>query len=151
MPAPSSLKLLRSIKTGKGLIKLILSLRLQRRQNKVNDAKRIALSKKQRALVLAKTDSRCHICSIALTANNFHADHVKAHITGGLHTENNYLPSCPTCNKLRWHYSPEELQLVLKLGVWAKTRIIDDSKLGLEIANLFMKHEMQLRKKRMVQ
>ena len=63
---------------------------------------------------------------------------------------NKKISSCPSCNKLRWHYSPEEIQVVLKLGVWAKTKIIDDSKLGLEIANLFMKHDMQLRKKRMV-
>ncbi len=109
MNAPSGLKFLRSIKTGKGLIKLIINLRAHRRINKVTGAKRSVLSGKQRELVLAKTDGRCHVCGIELELNNFHADHVKSHITGGVHAENNYLPSCSTCNNLRWHYSSEEI------------------------------------------
>ncbi len=90
MPSPSKLQFLRSIKTGKGLIKLITSLRVDRRKHKNPDNKRQALTKKQRALILEKTDSRCHVCGIELELNNFHADHVKSHISGGLHTENNY-------------------------------------------------------------
>ena len=73
---------------------------------------------------------------------------MKPHSAGGNHAENNYLASCSTCNKLRWHYSPEEIQVILKLGVWAKTKVLDESDLGVEIANHFVKHEMQLRKKR---
>jgi hypothetical protein len=38
----------------------------------------------------SKTDGRCHVCGIEIELNNFHADHVKAHIAGGLHPENNY-------------------------------------------------------------
>lgn len=111
------LTLLRSIKTGKGLIKLITNFKMNRRAGKVKGLKRPALSKKQRELVLAKTNSHCHICGIALHNNNFQADHVKAHSMGGLHEENNYLPSCATCNNYRWHYSSEEIQVILKLGV----------------------------------
>ena len=144
----SELKLLKSIKTGKGLIKLIISLWLIRRTEKVTDVKRTALTKKQRELVLAKTDAHCHICGIKLDINNFQADHVKPHSAGGIHAENNYLPSCAICNKLRWHYSPEEIQVILKLGVWAKTKVLDETDLGFEIANQFVKHEMSLRKKR---
>lgn len=146
----SELKLLKSIKTGKGLIKLIISLRLIRRTEKVTDVKRTALTKKQRKLVLAKTDAHCHICGIELEPNDFHADHVKPHSAGGIHAENNYLPSCAICNKLRWHYSSEEIQVILKLGVWAKTKVLDETDLGFEIANQFVKHEMSLRKKRKV-
>ena len=51
MPAPKELELLRSVKTGKGLIKLVINLRNKRRENKVKDAKRLALSKKQRESV----------------------------------------------------------------------------------------------------
>src|SRR5215210_5376567 len=98
MSAPGELKLLRSIKTGKGLIKLIINLRNHRRLNKVRDVKRTALTKTQRELVLDKTGGRCHVCGIELEINNFHADHVKPHITGGLHDVNNFLPSCSTCN-----------------------------------------------------
>jgi 5-methylcytosine-specific restriction endonuclease McrA len=148
MNAPAELKLLRSIKTGKGLIKLIISLRKMRRENKVKDAKRIALTKMQRKEVLDKTDARCHICGIELQLDDFHADHVKAHITGGIHAENNYLPSCSTCNNLRWHYSSEEIQVIMKLGRWLKTKLLEESEESLLLANQFVKHEMSLRKKR---
>jgi hypothetical protein len=148
MSAPNELKLLRSIKTGKGLIKLIISLRKQRRENKVKDIKRAALTKKQRELVLAKTDGRCHVCGIELEAQGFHVDHIKSHITGGLHMENNYLPSCNTCNNLRWHYSSEEIQVIMKLGRWLKTKIVDGETENLLLANEFVKREISLRKRR---
>ncbi len=141
-------KFLRTIKTGKGLVKLINNLKILRRKDKVKKMKRTALSKNQRELILSKTNSHCHICGIELEEKGFHADHVKPHSAGGIHSENNYLASCSTCNKLRWHYSPEEIQIVLKLGVWAKTKVLDDTELGLEIANQFVKHDMLLRKRR---
>ncbi len=67
---------------------------------------------------------------------------------GGEHAENNFLPSCPTCNNYRWHYSPEEIQIVLRLGVWAKTKIMNDPDLGLIMANEFGKYEMGVRRRR---
>jgi hypothetical protein len=146
MKAPAQLKHLKTAKTGKGLIKLIINLKMNRRKNKIK-LPRKTLTPKQRLAILDKTDKRCHICGIELTANNFQADHVKAHSSGGTHTENNYLPSCFTCNNYRWHYSPEEVQLILILGVWIKTKIANDTN-GLELANAFIKKEMQLRKKR---
>ena len=148
MSAPGELKLLRSIKTGKGFIKLIINLRNHRRLNRVRDVERIALTKTQRELVLDKTGGRCHVCGIELEINNFHADHVKPHITGGLHDVNNFLPGCSTCNNLRWHHSSEEIQIIMKLGRWLKTKIISDEDEGLLLANAFIKHEMGLRKKR---
>ena len=42
----------------------------------------------------------------------------------------------------------EELQIILKLGVWAKGKLLRDSQLGREIANEFVKHEMSVRKRR---
>ena len=141
-------KLLRSIKTGKGLIKLINNLKLNRRKEKVKNRKRSSLSKKQRELILSKTDARCHICGTKLDSTNFQADHVQSHSAGGNHAENNYLPSCFTCNNYRWHYSSEEIQIILKLGVWAKTKITNDPTFGLEIANSFVKYEMGVRKRR---
>lgn len=145
----TELKLLRSIKTGKGLIKLINNLKITRRREKVKGQKRSSLTKKQRELILAKTDSRCHICGIKLDLTNFQADHVQSHSSGGNHAENNYLPSCFTCNNYRWHYSSEEIQIILKLGVWLKTKITNDTVSGTELANQFVKHEMSVRKRRM--
>ncbi|MEO7119534.1 MAG: HNH endonuclease signature motif containing protein [Ginsengibacter sp.] len=148
MSAPLELKLLRSIKTGKGLQKLVVSLKDQRRNSKIKNAKRSALSKKQRVEILTKTDGRCHVCGIELALNNFHADHVKSHITGGVHAENNYLPSCSTCNNLRWHYSPEEIQIIMKLGRWLKAKLLDETETSMLLANQFVKHDMELRKRR---
>jgi hypothetical protein len=146
----SDLKFLRSIKTGKGLLKLIKSLRAERRATKVKDVKRSVLSKHQRQLVFDKTNGRCHICGIELQLSNFHADHVKSHISGGLHAENNYLPGCSTCNNLRWHYSPEEIQIIMKMGRWLKTKLLDESEESLSLANQFVRHEMALRKRRKI-
>jgi hypothetical protein len=67
---------------------------------------------------------------------------------GGEHAEDNYLPSCATCNNYRWHYSPEEIQIILKLGVWAKTKIINDADLGSIMANEFVTYEMGVRRRR---
>ena len=147
MSAPLELKLLRSIKTGKGLIKLIKSLQDQRRLHKETLKKIMKLSKKQREAVLAKTNAHCHICGIPLHTT-WQADHVKAHSAGGTHEENNYLPACNTCNNYRWHYSSEEIQIILKLGVWVKTKIATESKLAMEISNEFVKYEMGVRKRK---
>jgi len=148
MSAPKELKLLRSIKTGKGLINLIKSLKKIRKLNKIGNGRRAALTKVERDRILAKTDSHCHICGKKLDKDNFQSDHVKAYIAGGAHAENNYLPSCSTCNNYRWHYGSEEIQIILKLGVWAKTKIMNDPLFGLEIANQFVKHEMGVRKRK---
>ncbi len=148
MSAPTELKLLRSIKTGKGLQNLIPNLKKFRKANKLKDVKRSILTKKERRTILSKTDGRCHVCGIEIELNNFHADHVKSHITGGVHAESNYLPSCSTCNNLRWHYSSEEIQIIFKLGRWLKTRVIKDDQLANKLANDFIKHEMNLRKRR---
>ena len=103
MSATTELKLLRSIKTGKGSIKLITSLKLIRRKNKVIGVKRSVLSSQKRKLVFEKTDGHCYICGVELELTNFQADHVRAHSAGGAHTANNYLPSCFTCNNYCWH------------------------------------------------
>ncbi len=148
MSRQSELQFLRSVKTGKGLIKLVHNLRKIRRKANVKGAKRQSLTKPQRALVLAKTNSRCHVCGIDVRLDNFHADHVKTHISGGTHEESNYLPSCKTCNSYRWHFAPEELQIILKLGVWAKGQLLRESEIGKEIASAFVKHEMKIKKRR---
>ena len=146
----SELKFLRTIKTGIGLIKLITSLKTIRRRDKVKDKKRSSLTKKQRELILSKTDGRCHICGVEVDSKSFQADHVQSHSAGGTHAENNYLPSCFTCNNYRWHYSSEEIQIILRLGVWLKTKITSDSVSGGELPNQFVKYEMGVRKRRKV-
>ena len=144
------LQFLRTIKTGKGLIKLVHSLRKIRwkANGRFKGKKRWSLTKAQRQRILEKTNSRCHVCGIEIPLNGFHADHVKTHISGGVHEENNYLPSCQTCNSYRWHFASEELQIILKLGVCTKGQMLRETELGSQIANEFVKHEMKVRKRR---
>ena len=40
------------------------------------------------------------------------------------------------------------MQIILKLGVWAKTKIMNDPDLGLTIANEFVRYEMGVRRRR---
>ena len=120
----------------------INALKLLHHERKVNKikSKRAILKPKERLEVLKKTDSRCHVCGITLD-QKFQADHIKCHSSGGLHNVNNYLPSCELCNNYRWHYSPHEIQWILKIGVWAKSQIEKESKLGLQIASSFINNE----------
>ena len=150
MRKKSELQFLRTIKTGKGLVKLVHSLRKIRWKANASfkGKKRSALTKTQRKLILEKTNKRCHVCGTEIDLKGFHADHVKTHSSGGEHNENNYLPSCQTCNSYRWHFASEELQIILKLGVWTKGQMLRDTELGLQIANDFVKHEMTVRKRR---
>lgn len=141
MPAPNTLTQLQSVKSGKGLLKLIANLQEERRATKQPARKRKALTPAQRKLVYVKTGGHCHVCGVRVPYSQFQADHVQAHTHGGEHQEENYLPACPPCNRLRWHYTPEEIQLILKLGRWLKTKLQQPDDLALEMANAFVRAE----------
>ncbi len=147
MPAPELL-LLRSVKTGKGLQKLIRNLQQQRKATKVSGKPRKALSAGDRKIVLHKTNGHCHLCGTTISTSNFHADHVVPHSKEGAHDLSNYLPSCAVCNHLRWHYSPEEIQLMLRLGRWLKTELVKEEAQNLDLANRFVQQLMKRRKER---
>lgn len=120
-------------------------LRAQRRA-RVNSSRaahiaRSALTRAERAEVLAKTGSRCHICGGAIDGSDWQADHVMAHSTGGIHSVHNYLPAHSICNNYRWHYDTEEFQWILKLGVWLRTQIEKRTPLGQAAAKKFCAHE----------
>ncbi len=140
----------KEINSGDKIKELLIELKRNRKGEKIIKRKRIQLTKKERLLILSKTDSRCHICGTKLATNKFQADHISAHSTGGEHNINNFLPACSVCNNYRWHYSAEEIQIILKLGVWARTKIITEKVLGREIAIRFVKHELETSKRRVV-
>ena len=123
------------------LQKEILRLHMKRKKGKLLIKRTGRLTKNQRLLIFQKSDGRCHVCSKELTIDNFQADHIISHISGGTHKADNYLASCNTCNNYRWHYLPEELQLILKIGVWAKTEIEKQTLLGQSIAIGYVKKE----------
>jgi hypothetical protein len=125
------------------LYKLRKERRIHKREVDKRKPKRVSLSSRQRHVILAKTASRCHICGgLIKDREKGDADHVFAHAQGGVHSMDNYLPAHSLCNNYRWNYSAEELQWVLKLGVWLRTLIIRRKDLALELAQRFVKHEM---------
>ena len=119
----------------------IQKLHMERKAGKVPSKRTGRLTKEERLLILAKTDNKCHICGQVISLTDFHADHVVFHISSGIHRVDNYMPACFICNNYRWHYLPEELQLILKIGVWAKTEIEKKSALGNEMASKFVAKE----------
>ncbi len=69
------------------------------------------------------------------------ADHVFSHALGGQHSLDNYLPAHPICNNYRWFYGTEEFQWILKLGVWLRTQIENQTAVGEIAAAAFWVHE----------
>lgn len=109
-------------------------------ESRKGSSRRIPLSRADRERVLATTAGRCHVCG-GLIEGPWQADHVLAHSGGGLHAVDNYLPAHKLCNNYRWDYLPEEFQLILKLGVWARTQVANRTAAGRVVAARFATHE----------
>jgi hypothetical protein len=129
---------------GAHLVALRNARRARRHQRRIQPSRRRGLTPAERALVLSKTASRCHICGGSV-AQNWQADHVLAHSSGGGHAHDNYLPAHALCNNNRWDYSAEEFQWVLKMGVWARHEMKRGGPLGSEILNRFFEYECRPR------
>ena len=99
------------------------------------------LKRADRSIVLAKTGGRCHICGGIIDGGAWQADHVLAHATGGKHSVDNYLPAHSLCNNYRWHYDAEEFQWILKLGVWMRTQIENETAIGRNVGERFREHD----------
>src|SRR5688500_12174700 len=106
---------------------------LRQEQRRAQPVRRQSLRPEERRQILAKTAGRCHICGGEVEGDAWHADHVLAHSAGGAHSVDNYLPAHSLCNNYRWDYSPEEFQLVLKIGVWARTLMEKGGAFGEEL------------------
>jgi 5-methylcytosine-specific restriction endonuclease McrA len=137
--------------TGAEYGEYVKKLRDERRRQKAVEKqerrKRRRLTSKQRIEVLAKTGSRCHICGGKIDGD-WEADHVLSRSKGGEHTVANYLPAHTLCNNYRWDYMSEEFQEILKLGVWARTQAQNNTKIGRDIAEGFVKYETNRIKRR---
>jgi hypothetical protein len=125
---------------AKHLQRLRVKRRSAMRKTKMKLIVRSGVTPAQRRIIFAKTAGRCHICG-GMIDGQWHADHVLAHSTGGAHSVDNYLPSHSVCNNYRWHYSAEEFQLILKLGVMVRTMVEKGVRPGPDIAEAFVKHE----------
>jgi len=98
----------------------------------------------ERNTILAKTGGVCHICGGPIRGV-WHADHVAAHSTGGADSVVNLLAAHAICNGYKKRFLPEEMIYVLKLGIWAKTRIETLSPTGRVIGDAFVEHEKSRR------
>jgi hypothetical protein len=127
--------------------KLVRLHETRRKEKKRTKKQRRALTAMQRRLVLEKTAGRCHVCG-GKVGRRWQADHVSPHTRGGSHAEDNYLAAHALCNNYRWHYLPEELQLVMKLGVWARAQVEKGTPLGMAIAAGFLTHERRRERRR---
>lgn len=116
-------------------------------QTKLSGTRRTQLSKAQRQRIKDKTGGLCHICG-GPVEDVWQADHVLSHSGGGTSTEDNYLPAHNLCNNYRWHYTAEELQQILKLGVWVRTQIQKLTVVGRLVGDRFLSHERQRLRRR---
>ena len=140
-------------RTPQAFAKRLRSLRAKRRERtaefREQGRNRSALTSNQRKEILAKTGNRCHVCGIKIKrTESWHADHILPHSGGGEGIIENYLPSCALCNKYRWHMLPDEVQAVLKLGVFVKNEIEKDTPLGQRLAEQYVKKEQRRQKRR---
>lgn len=128
----------------------LIKLRGHRRQGKRDNVRgpRASLTAAERRQVLAKTAGLCHICGGKVEGNAWQADHVMAHSAGGVHDVDNYLPAHSLCNNYRWDYVPDELQYLLKLGVWTRTQIERGTSVGNAVVSAFSRHETRRVKRR---
>ena len=126
----------------------INKLKKEREKNKLSSRETYTLTKKERYSIWDKTDGKCHVCGEDVDKDKFEADHIKPHSSGGKNNIENFLATCKTCNNYRWHYSPEEIQWILKIGIWAKTKIGQNDKLGSIIADNFVKKEIKRESRR---
>ena len=102
--------------------------------------KRSSPSPRSRKLIYEKTGGLCHICGGTLDLK-WSADHVMPFAKGGKDTIDNFLPACHTCNRLKWHRTPDTIRLIMQLGIYARTEIEHNTRLGRKIAELFQRKE----------
>lgn len=116
--------------------------------HKLSGIRRRALRAIDRAHIIAKTGGRCHICGGRIDDAAWQADHILAHSGGGTHAVDNSLPAHALCNNYRWDYSAEEFQLILKIGVWARTHMEMETPIGRKCTEGFVAHERNRIKRR---
>ena len=120
------------------------SLRKQREElkaaKKSASRRRKPLTPLERRQILRKTENRCHICGGQIDGA-WEADHVLAHSVGGEHSIDNYLPAHRVCNNYRWNYLPPEFQEILRMGVWLRTQVENQSTIGKQAGDAFVQYE----------
>ena len=108
---------------------------------KLRGANRKSPTVAERAIILTKTEGRCHVCGGTIENDDWQADHVLAHSGGGEHSVGNYLPAHRICNNYRWDYLPEEFQEIMRMGVWLRTQVERQTNIGQTAGAAYLKYE----------
>ncbi len=131
-------------RSANGLGGRLRKLRNARRRRHLRSAaslrRRERLTPSERAAILSKTARRCHICGGTIQTQ-WQADHVLAYSSGGRHHVDNYLPAHRLCNNYRWDYSSLEFQWILKIGVWARRLMEQETELGKQMLADFYRYD----------
>ena len=114
---------------------------------KPDAAKRGVVTQAGRKRIRAKTGGTCHVCG-GRAGKRWHADHVKPRRLGGTSEDSNYLPTCQECNRLRWGYPPEVLRFIMRLGVYAKKEIREETPLGKALIGLVQRRDRANRRRK---
>lgn len=129
------------------LVEVFADLREKRRASK-RPVSRKPLNDSERVKVKRKAASRCHICGEKIDGENWQASHVFAVSGGGMMSVDNCLAAHPACNRERWHYSPEELMWIFRLGRWLRGQIEAETKPGRDAGNQFCRYRQRLYSRR---
>jgi len=98
--------------------------------------------------IFERTTGHCHFCGDILIFGKYgykdindldgawESDHVIQKAKGGNKNEENCLPACVRCNRLRWHYKGDQLRELIFLGIIAKKEIGKKTKIGKEILEI---------------
>lgn len=114
----------------------------QRQERQSGVRHRPTFPQRVREEVLKKTAGRCHICS-GEVGSAWVVDHVQPYNDDGSDELDNLLAAHALCNHYKWDYFPEEIQWMLKIGVWAREQILRNSQLGSEIARGFIDYDVK--------
>jgi hypothetical protein len=132
--------------TPEDFVRNLRELRVHRNeaQKQAQKVPRRALTAKERIAILSKTDGRCHICGGVIDPHSYwEADHVLRRAVGGGNKSDNYLAAHGLCNTYRWDHLPDEMQWVLKIGVWARMQMEKHSEFGRKMTQLFFENELR--------
>ena len=105
------------------------------------------LTAAQRTAILAKTACTCHVCG-GRAGKSWQADYVKPHRLGGQGSAENGLPICRECNTARRSYSPKVQQLIMRLGIYARSEIRHGSPVGEELLRIYLQRQRNNRARR---
>ncbi len=112
-------------------------------------AKRAGISKSLREKVWNLVSGRCHICGKRIKKyakhreyGRWHIGHIKAHNRGGSETMGNLLPICRDCNLILKDSGSKRIKKILRLGVWGENEIRRKTRLGKELAQMYIKRKL---------